>query len=218
MTDQQTPSPGLAKGESAAALSSGARRVHQSILAAFAHTGQAPTGDDLEQTSRAAGLALSAAMAELADRDLVVFEPDGRVRAAYPFASAPTPHRVAIDGGGTVYAMCAIDALGMSAMLGRRVTITSTEPGTGQRVIVTVDGEQAEWSPPSTVVFAGATGDRCAPSAERTCGHINFFTTTQAARAWAARHPDITGPVLDQRQALASGVAEFGALLREPNR
>lgn len=34
-------------------------------------------------------------------------------------------------GGPTAYAMCAIDTLGMSAMLGRPVTITAAEPDTG---------------------------------------------------------------------------------------
>lgn len=75
--------------------------------------------------------------------------------------------------------MCAIDALGMSAMLGIPVTITSTEPST---VTVQVDHYTARWSPDAVVVFAGTIGGACCPSVDRTCGHINFFTTPEAAR------------------------------------
>jgi hypothetical protein len=74
------------------------------------------------------------------------------------------------------------------------------------------------------VVFAGhtATSDSsaiaCCPSVDRTCGHINFFTTPDAARDWAARNPEVTGVVLDQDKALTCGVAEFGDLMQHPTR
>jgi hypothetical protein len=45
---------------------------------------------------------------------------------------------------------------------------------------------------------------------------VNFFTTAQAATAWAARHPEVAGQVLDQQQALAWGVREFAGLLGAP--
>lgn len=67
------------------------------------------------------------------------------------------------------------------------------------------------------MVFAGTTDSSeaaCCPSVDRTCGHINFFTTPDAAHAWSIRHPEATGAVLDHHQALASGIAEFGALLQ----
>jgi hypothetical protein len=63
-------------------------------------------------------------------------------------------------------------------------------------------------------VFAGAIADQCCVSADRSCGYINFFTSRRAARQWANRHPAITGTVLNQTQALAEGIAEFGAFLQ----
>jgi hypothetical protein len=128
------------------------------------------------------------------------------IRAAYPFSPVPTRHHVTWAHGPGVYAMCAIDALGMSAMLGHPVTVISTEPGTEHEVIVQVDHVTARWNPNTAVVFAGATGDGCCPSVDRTCGHINFFTTAEAARAWAARNPGVTGNVLNRDQALAPGI------------
>ena len=74
--------------------------------------------------------------------------------------------------------------------------------------------DTAAWSPNTAVVFAGRNGDAaCCASVDSTCGHINFFTTADAADAWAARNPGIVGRLLDQDQALAAGIAEFGPLM-----
>lgn len=99
-------------------------------------------------------------------------------------------------------------------MLDRPVTITATDPSTGGPVTVTVDGDRAQWTPETGVVFAGAGDDACCPSVDRTCGNINFFSSAESARAWAAGHPYVHGLVLDQTQALAAGVAAFGELMR----
>jgi len=61
-------------------------------------------------------------------------------------------------------------------------------------------------------VAAGASG----PAADRSCGYINFFTTTRAARAWGRRHPEVTGTLMRRDGALKCGIAEFGALLQTP--
>lgn len=145
---------------------------------------------------------------------MLALDEQGEIRAAYPFSPNPTSHVLKWAGGPTAYAMCAIDALGMSAMLDRPVTITSTEPRTGATITVDVDRDRAQWTPDTAVVLAGATDDACCPSVDRTCGHINFFTSARAAQAWQAAHPHITCVILDQAEALACGVAEFGALMR----
>jgi hypothetical protein len=210
----QATGPDLNKGCSAAALSRPARQVHLALLAAFAVTGRAPERGVLERTARAYGADPAVVLAELAARDVIAFGADGAIRAAYPFSPTPTPIQVKWAGGPLAYAMCAIDALGMSAMLGRPVTITAAEPGTGRIITVHADHDQARWNPRSAIVFAGATRDEGCPSADRTCGYINFFTTAEAAHAWAGHHPAITGTVLNQAQALRQGVAEFGALMQ----
>lgn len=202
----------LNKCAAVAALTPPARRLHLAILAAFTDTGRPPARAEL-RSAGADDVDPAEALAELARRDVVAFDERGEIRAAYPFSPTPTSHRVTWAGGPTVYAMCAVDALGMSAMLGRPITITSIEPDTGHTVTVEVDRDTARWHPDTAVVFAGDTGDGCCASVDRTCGHINFFTTPEAAHAWAARHPDLTGTLLDRRHALATAIGEFGALL-----
>jgi hypothetical protein len=195
-------------------LSPAARQVHQAVLAAFTATGRPPPAAELDRIIRSGDGDPVRVRAELTGADLLAFTPGGEIRAAYPFSPAPTAIRVRWDGGPDVFSMCAIDALGMSAMLGRPVIITAAESGTGRAITVTVDGDRARWAPRTAVVFAGEAGDECCPSADRCCGYISFFTTGRAARAWARRHPEVTGSVLRRAGALRIGIDTFGALLQ----
>ena len=196
-------------------LSEPARRVHLAVLAAFTATGRPPPPAELERLARAHGGPPGPVLAEVAGADVLAFAADGQIRAAYPFSPAPTAIQVSWPGGPQVHAMCAIDALGMSAMLGCPVTITAAEPGTGRAITVVVDRDRACWKPRTAVVFAGAA---CAsgPAADRSCGYIKFFTTARGARAWARRHPEVTGTLMRRDGALRCGITEFGALLQTP--
>lgn len=112
-------------------------------------------------------------------------------------------------------------------MLGRDTTITSTDPTSGDQIGVTVRAGQATWNPQTTVVLVGSdttaqptagyppqSDQACAiPAADRCCGVMNFFTTTDTAQQWLAAHPDVAGVILTQRQALRLGVDIFGGLL-----
>lgn len=210
--------PAMTKSTAAAQLGRSARQVHHAVLASYANTGRAPSPAELRSFTVSHDIDLAAALAELTTADLIVTDTTdttGALRAAYPFSATPTPHRVTIAGGPTVFAMCAVDALGMSAMLDRPVTITSQEPATEHSIVIQVDRDHARWTPGTAVVFTGTTGACCAPSADRTCGQINFFTTPGAAQDWAVRHPEITGSVLDQQRALIEAITEFGDLLHD---
>lgn len=63
------------------------------------------------------------ALAKLDKEDLVRIDA-GHIDLAYPFSVSPTPFVVVLDEGrGERYVCCAIDALGIAPMLGRRVRI-----------------------------------------------------------------------------------------------
>jgi hypothetical protein len=211
MTQNTGPQPDGCRAES---LTGPARQVRQEVLAAFGRTGQPPARSELERLARTLGASLDAVLVELAQGDAIAFSPGGEIRAAYPFSPVRTSIQVTWPGGPVAYAMCAIDALGISAMLGHPVTITAAEPDTGRTITIHADRSQARWHPRTAVVFAGSAGDACRPSADRSCGYINFFASRRAARAWARRHPEVTGRLLTQEGALGIGIAEFGSLLQ----
>jgi len=106
-------------------------------------------------TGTAADLGLDAtALADLEAADLVRTA-DGRVTVAYPFSGTPTRQRVELDGFPGVYAMCAIDALGLPVMAGRDGQITATDPHDDAPVRVSVQGGTWTWTPPGAVVVDG---------------------------------------------------------------
>ena len=202
------------------------RAVQQQVLRSFATAGRPPAAPALAETAARYGTTADAVLARLHTTDILRLGPHGEIRAAYPFSGVPTRHVVDIDGGPRVHAMCAIDALGIAAMLGSRVVITSADPGTGGPVAVTVqaDGKTAAWQPRTAVVFSGqrfpAGPDDAGPgspampaAAEVCCGYMNFFVSDASAAAWAGTHPEVTGSVLDQIAALHEGRAIFGPLL-----
>jgi hypothetical protein len=99
-----------------AALPGPLRDLHRAVLRRFLETGSAPTRRWVRQAALDAGLDASA-VDELAAADAVHIA-NGLVTVAYPFSGTPTPHRVELDGLPAVYAMCAMDALGLPVMAG----------------------------------------------------------------------------------------------------
>jgi hypothetical protein len=213
-----------------APVDGGLRTVHRRVLRAFAETGQAPSKAELDEAATPFGTDGESVLAQLHAADLLRLNAGGAIQAAYPFSVVPTAHVVDIQDGPRVFSMCAIDALGMAAMLGKTVTIQSAEPGTGAPITVMVPAGkgQAVWEPATAVVFSGqqtACGTCAEPetssgisvpsiAADVCCGHINFFTTRASAAAWAKTHPEVTGQMLSQKDALKTGVQIFGPLLR----
>ncbi|GAA1679901.1 hypothetical protein GCM10009745_24790 [Kribbella yunnanensis] len=176
------------------------KALHQTILRTFASTGHPP-----EST---AGKAMQA----LHDADAIRLDADGQIALAYPFSATPTRYRVRIGQAVDVFAMCAIDALGIAPMLGADTHIDSTDATTGEAVtVITTDGV-TRWDPEGTVVFVGADAGG-GPSVDCCCDYLNFFATQQAADEWTAAHPHIPGTVLDQADAEALAGRLFGHLL-----
>ena len=193
----------------------GLRAVHQEILRHFAATGSAPGPETLEAAAAPYRRTAGEVLAELDREDFLTLGADGTIRAAYPFSATQTPHRVRIAGGAEAWSMCAIDALGIPAMLGRDVVITSADPVTGEPVTVTAGPERTTvWEPRGAVVVIGRRSGS-GPAATICCDALNFFTSTASARTWAREHPDVTGTVVGQTQAEEIARQTFGALLTD---
>lgn len=192
------------------------RAVHRLVLRHFATTGQPPTTANLADTIAGSGRTSDDVLAALHGRDAIRLNADGRIEVAYPFSAHPTRHRVRIaTGTGTgVYAMCAIDALGIAPMLATDTHIDSTDQTTGQPVHITTTARgHTHWEPASAVVFLNATAGE-GPSADNCCDYLNFFTDVTTANAWTTAHPHVPGHVLNQEQAETLAAQLFGALLR----
>jgi hypothetical protein len=192
------------------------RQLHKAVLRRFLEAGAPPTARWLRQAAAEAGLDASAADA-LAAAD-VVHVVNEVVAVAYPFSGTATPHQVALDGLPAVYAMCAIDALGLPAMTGRDGQITSADPHDGTPIAVTARGGTWSWNPATTVVVAGRAtdyGTECS-SFEAMCPNTVFHASAQTARAYLASHGSLDAQILGQDTAVECGRLNFGTLLTGP--
>jgi hypothetical protein len=187
------------------------RQVYRAILRHFAATGTAPSDADIRAAVNAAELDTAKALRELARQDLVAVDSAGRLVAAYPFSPTPTPHVVSLADV-EVFAMCAIDALGMPFMLGTDAVITSVDPHTGQPVRVAITNGVASYQPAEALIVYAATG-ATGRSVDTCCSTINFFTNASNAQAWIAARPSLAATVLDQDQAVTLGRDIFEPLL-----
>jgi Alkylmercury lyase len=199
-----------------AALPSALQTLHRRLLSAFLT--EPGTSDPAVVAGLATKLGLEPreALAALAAADLVHTDPaTGRISVAYPFSGRPTSHRVALAGGPTVSAMCALDALGIPQMTGRDGQIRSADPASGQPIVVEVHDEVWRFEPATTVVLAGmaAGGDACGVIADCCCPYINFHADPSAADAYRMAHHGMVAELFDQAEALAAAGQAFGGLL-----
>lgn len=192
------------------------REVHRAILRGFAATGRAPTVQELDELTAGSKRSTADVLRALHDLDAIRLSPYGEIAVAYPFCATPTRHRVRIGSGVEVYAMCAVDALGIGPMLGQDTVITSVDVTNDQLIrIVSTQGRRT-WEPRGVVVFVGAEAGG-GPSADCCCDYLNFFTDRAAAEAWARAHGWVRGEVLEQRDAELLATRLFGHLLADDN-
>src|SRR6266851_3841576 len=101
-----------------ASLTHAERELYRWVLLRFA-AGEGVMGADYVAAGERLGLSPEQATDRLEEVDLVVRDAVSRnVRCAYPFSGVPTPHRVRlVEQDESLYAMCAVDALGIPFML-----------------------------------------------------------------------------------------------------
>jgi len=194
-----------------AGLTAVQRAMHRRILQAFAG-GAVPTREQL--TTWTAQCDDDDVMAVLEARDLMHRDPhSGAVAVAYPFSAAPTAHRVRLATGVEVFAMCAIDALGIAFMLDAPTHVRSSDPVTGAPIQVTVRvSASSQWSPADAVVVL-ACSDSGVTSADCACSHTNFAVCAHRGRRVLEKIPGSCGSVLSMPDAIALSRTTFGTLL-----
>jgi hypothetical protein len=196
------------------------RALYRQILQHFARAGDAPAPGMFAGWAASAGVDAAEALAGLVKADLAEADPAaGRILGAYPFSAAPRGHQVTIAGGPAVQANCALDALGIPAMVGRDADITSRDPHSGAGIRVQVRAGHATWTPAGAVVTFPAgefallvTGGNEEPAVQACCPTVNFHASAADADAYQRAH-GLLLEILTIPQALRFGSAVFGQLL-----
>ena len=191
--------------------------VRRAVLRCYVADGWAP---DTMRLAREAALTVDEVrghLARLRARDRVVLDGDGEaILGAYPFTERATGHRVRL-GGIVLNAMCAIDALGVGAMVGQDAVVESRcrQCGAPIRAATAGHGELlAEIEPPAAVVWAGIQY-RGGCAATSLCTAIVFFCGDDHLRPWRAAAPSRgRGHRLSAAEALEVGKAIFRPMMR----
>lgn len=120
------------------------------------------------------------------------------IAVAWPLSNVPTGIAVTLEGKKPVHARCAVDALGVSKMMGRRASVDATTRD-GVPLHVEVDGDQlVRATPAETVVFKGGS-----------CDEMLFFSSQGALEDWKRAHRT-EGRAFSLRDAVQHGAELFG--------
>lgn len=201
--------PGTSFDERLSATGAQEQALYGPLLTALTSGGSAP---ELATASAAAGLTQTqghTALHRLAAVDLVALDGEGGLVGVFPLSVGPSRHVVRLADGRTLHAMCAVDALGVPAMLGLPAVVTSTDPTTGTTITISVSDRGVLADPVGTAVLVARQGEGSLASA--CCRVIDFYVDERAARA-VLDSPGLNGAVLTLPNAHALGVALFAHL------
>lgn len=189
--------------------------IRKYILKCMAKDGKPPSTARIMK-----GLSISSAsdvertIVKLHNADILCIK-DGRIISAYPFSVARTSHRVIFDDGHEVFALCAIDALGIHSMLNQDTTIISSCTECNQEIKIVIRGGRIILSNPESVVVYVNGGSGCGRVSDTCCPHINFFCSKDELYQWMWLNPEFeNGEVYSLDDALEYGKKIFGNMLR----
>jgi hypothetical protein len=187
------------------------------VLLGYSRIGRAPTPEVVADALDADPTAVAHILARLRSRDLVVIDAAGHVTGAYPFTDRATGHRVAL-GSREIAANCAIDALGIGAMLDADSVIRSLCGSCGRpvEIVTSGDGQRVPaFSPDRVIVWSGAhAATGCAASS--LCTVQLFFCCDEHLHAWRDKtEAGADGIRLSLEEAMQVACALFVPMLRE---
>ena len=120
------------------------RQVRHRIYRHFAETGRAPGVGDLAAPTDRSIADVERSLDRLAEAHAIVLAPGTRnVWMAHPFSAVPTPYPVR-TAGGTWWANCAWDALGIAALLGVDAETRTRCPDCGEPMTLRVADGRVE--------------------------------------------------------------------------
>lgn len=189
-------------------------RVRVALLQLYAEDGRAPSTGTLAERAGLSEAIIPPLIEKLCRRDLVVLD-GGRIIGAYPFTDRDTGHRVTLHGR-VLNAMCAVDALGIGAMVDRDVVIASRCRHCGAPIRITTqdDGGGLSHVEPRTSVMWQSVHYEGACAANSLCAATDFFCSDDHFAAWRReRSANEAGFRLSIAEGLEAGRALFGPSL-----
>jgi hypothetical protein len=199
------------ESDQAALLAENKRHLHRSLIAAVLETGSVPPARELADRFEMSEEAVHAGLNGLAAADYLAFDGSDQVSCLYPFSTTPTSHIVVIDGQPR-YAMCAIDALGIPAMLGQELDVAGACAVCNQPIALRVAPGAVVSAEPATALVV-ARRDEAEPAFAACCPFTVFVCGQEHAEQFMRR---IAGThTLPLAEALTHAEKIFAGLLAQ---
>lgn len=181
--------------------------VYRAIIDHIVSDGVPPPDDVLARMARTTPNRVAMIRNALAQQDWLTLDDDGAVATIYPFSLTPTGITVTIDGAER-HALCAIDSLGVAAMLQRPVLISASCMDCGIPIVISATPQEVEGvAPPGTVVTARyASG----AGVQARCHIMRFACSSSHGRRWLDAHGDPDDVLLPVEQAFELASQQFG--------
>ena len=108
---------------------------------------------------------------------MLSFDNSGNLIGAYPVSPVKTKYAVEIEGIGSGYAMCAIDALGIAFTFGKKTVLKTSTFSSNQPIEIIIDPDLETQPGHDVVVTYTRKFQRSA--AEDQCPNINFYASRE---------------------------------------
>jgi hypothetical protein len=120
----------------------------------------------------------------------------------YPLSLKPTEHRILLENGTRLFAMCAVDALGMPIMFKKNVRVVSRCEECKSEMVFEIKNEEITFMshPDATICHPKR---QVYPAAETCCPFVNFFCCKKHADEWIAKNSklvDNINPIVSVQQ------------------
>ena len=147
-------------------------------------SGRTPTADECCSCFGKTQAEIARIIDDLERKDMILRKRGTKkIISVYPLSLVPTAHRIVLENGRELFAMCAADALGIPVMFNRNVRIVSECKLCKQEIIIDIrNGDIVSMSNPTTSICSPPR--QVAPAAETTCPDVNFFCSTSHAQRW----------------------------------
>jgi len=163
--------------------------------------GRTPTTIEMRLSLKKSEGDIIRALNELEKKDILLRKRGTQeIVSIYPLSLEPTEHQILLENGKRLFAMCAVDALGMSIMFNRNIKVISECEKCKQKITIEIKNEEiVRVSHPNIMIRS--PGRQIAPAAETTCPSVNFFCCKEHLEEWTKQNPSLIGKISELKQA-----------------
>lgn len=186
------------------ALTSEEIEVLKYIFQTILKSGRTPTTTEMQLALKKSDSNLFRGLNKLEKKDILLRKRGTQeIVSIYPLSLKPTEHQILLENGKRLFAMCAVDALGMPIMFNRNIKVVSQCEKCKQKIIIEIKNEEITWiSHPNIMIWSPSC--QITPAAETCCPSVNFFCCKEHLEEWTKENPDLIGKISEIKQAFPS--------------